>query len=310
MIWKRKNIGLALGAGGARGLAHIGVLRVFEDESIPIDIIVGSSIGALVGGAFASGLGTNELEKRLEEFLESSTYQESALKSIRAVEDSERKLSLTQKIQAFFKNRLLLVQAMFKPGILESEDFHGMIDFFLPDIEIQDTLIPFRAVATDLVSGEPVVISQGSLRKAVMASCAVPGAVSPQSNDGMLLSDGGIIYMVPTTVARAEGAEYLVAVSVNRKVHSSEKFSTAIDTYVRSTTIGLFHIEQRLLREADVVILPRVGNLHWTDFGRATELILEGERAAREKLPDIRKVFHSPIRRVPSELFKRIFKRC
>jgi NTE family protein len=97
---------------------------------------------------------------------------------------------------------------------------------------------------------------------------------------------------------------------VNRKVHSSEKFSTAIDTYVRSTTIGLFHIEQRLLREADVVILPRVGNLHWTDFGRATELILEGERAAREKLPDIRKVFHSPIRRVPSELFKRIFKRC
>ena len=107
MIWKRKNIGLALGAGGARGLAHIGVLRVFEDESIPVDIIVGSSIGALVGGAFASGLKTYELEKRIGEFLESSIYQDSALKSIRDFE-ADKKLSFAQKIQAFLRTAYYL----------------------------------------------------------------------------------------------------------------------------------------------------------------------------------------------------------
>ena len=288
MIWKRKNIGLALGAGGARGLAHIGVLRVFEDESIPVDIIVGSSIAALVGGAFASGLKIYELEKRIGEFLESSIYQDSALKSIRDFE-ADKKLSFAQKIQAFFKNRLLLAQALFRPGILDNEDFQAMIDFFLPDIAIQNTIIPFRAVTTDLVSGEPIVISKGSLREAVMASCLVPGAISPKRTNGMLLSDGGITYMVPTTVARAEGAKFIVAVSVNNQIHSAEKFSSAMDIYVRATNIGLFYIEQRLLQEADVVILPKVGNLHWTDFDRARNLIFEGEKAAREKLDDIRK---------------------
>ncbi len=288
MIWKRKKLGLAIGAGGARGLAHIGVLKVFEYESIPIDMIVGTSIGALVGGAFASGLETCEIEKKLEEFLESPAYQNSALRSIKAVEESDNKLSLTQKIQAFLKNRLLLAQAIFKPGILESEDFQGMIDFFLPDIDVQDTLVPFRAVATDLISGQVVVISRGSLRKAVMASCAVPGAVSPQSTNGMLLADGGITYMVPTMIAREEGAEFLVAVSVNREIYSPEKLSTAMDTYVRATNIGIFHMEQRLLQEADVVILPNVGNLHWTDFLCAKKLISEGERATREKFYEIR----------------------
>jgi NTE family protein len=302
MIWKAKTLGLALGAGGARGLAHIGVLKVFEDESIPIDILVGSSIGALVGGAFASGLGTYEMERRVEEFLASPIYQDSALKSVRAIEDADNKLSLTQKIQAFFKNRLLLAQAMFKPGMLEGEDFQAMIDFFLPDIEVQNTLIPFRAVATDLISGEPIIISQGSLRKAVMASCAYPGAVPPRLNNGMLLCDGGIVYLVPTQVARAGGAKFVVAVSVNRGIASVEKLSSAVDVYVRATNIGLFHVEQRLLKEADVVISPHVGNLHWTDFGRAADLILEGERAAREKLRDIRKGLPFIKRWFPSRL--------
>lgn len=88
-IWKRKHLGLALGGGGARGIAHIGVLRVFEEESIPIDILVGTSIGALVGGAYASGLGTFELEKKTEEFLDSPTFQDSALKSINEIQTGQ-----------------------------------------------------------------------------------------------------------------------------------------------------------------------------------------------------------------------------
>jgi NTE family protein len=288
MFGRRKKIGIALGAGGARGIAHIGVLRVFESRSIPIDILVGTSIGALVGGAFASGIQTSELAERVDAFLKDPIFLESSLESIRQLE-ANKKLSLVQKIQGFFKNRFLLAQALFRPGMLEEENFQAMIDFFIPDIQIQDTLIPFRAVAVDLVAGKPVVFSSGSLREAVMASCAVPGAVSPHPSNGMLLADGGILYMVPTTVARAEGAEVVVAVGVNPEISSAHKLSSAVDVYVRATNVGIYHNEQRLLQEADVVILPNVGDLHWTDFGRATDLIAAGEKATREKLPQIRK---------------------
>ena len=288
MFGRRKKIGLALGAGGARGISHIGVLRLFESQSIPIDVLVGSSIGALVGGAFASGIQTSELAERVEAFLRDPIFLESSLESIRQLE-ANKKLSLVQKIQGFFKNRFLLAQALFRPGMLDEENFQEMIDFFIPDIQVQDTPIPFRAVAVDLVGGKPVVFSNGSLREAVMASCAVPGAVSPHPSNGMLLADGGILYMVPTSIAREEGADVVVAVAVNPKISSTQKLSSAVDVYVRATNVGVYHNEQRLLQEADVVILPEVGDLHWTDFGQATDLIAAGEKAAREKLPQIRK---------------------
>jgi NTE family protein len=299
MFGRRKRIGLALGAGGARGIAHIGVLRLFEGRSIPIDLIVGTSIGALVGAAFASGYTTHDMARRVDAFLQDPTFLDSPLESIRELE-ADKKLSLVQKIQGFFKNRLLLVQALFRPGMLEEENFQAMIDFFIPDIQVQDTLIPFRAVAVDLVSGRPVVFSRGSLREAVMASCAVPGAVSPHPCNGMLLSDGGIIYMVPTTVARAEGADVVIAVSVNPGIATLHKLSSAVDVYVRSTNVGIFHNERLLLQQADVVISPQVGELHWTDFDRATDMIIAGEQAALEKLPQIRKALPISRRRAIS----------
>jgi NTE family protein len=288
MFGRHKCIGLALGAGGARGIAHIGVLRVFESHSIPIDLIVGTSIGALVGGAFAGGITTRELADRVDAFLGDPIFLDSSLESIRKLE-ANKKLSLVQKIQGFFKNHFLLMQALFRNGMLEDENFQAMIDFFIPDIQIQETLIPFLAVAVDLVSGQPVVFSRGSLREAVMASCAVPGAVSPHASNGMLLADGGVIYMVPTTVARTEGADVVIAVSVNPGIAVFPKLSSSVDVFVRATNVGIFHNERLLLREADIVICPQVGMLHWTDFRRARDLIIAGESAAREKLSQIRK---------------------
>lgn len=288
MIWRRKRIGLALGGGGARGLAHIGVLRAFEEESIPIDVIAGTSIGALVGGVFASGISSSEMIELVDSFLESPTFQDSALKSIKEAQESKR-LSLTQKIQAFFKNRIILAQAMFRPGILHAEDFQAMINYFLPDIDVEELKIPFVAMATDLISGYPYAISHGSLRKAVMASCAVPGAVPPVEDDGKLLSDGGIVTFVPTSMVRKMGAEFVVAVTVGSEIETNEKMKTAMDIYVRATNIMGFHLEQGDLKDADAVIRPEVGNLHWTDFLLARDLIREGERATRERMVDVKK---------------------
>jgi NTE family protein len=235
MRFKGKRIGLALGGGGARGLAHIGVLKVFEQEEIPIDLLVGTSIGALVGGAYASGTNADELEKKADEYINSPEFQSSAIQAIEAFHAEDA--GLVKKIQGFLKNRFYVVQAMLKPGILSSNDFQAIIDYFIPDIQIETTRIPFRAAATDLVSGELITSSSGSLRQAVMASCAVPGAVEPLKEGEKVLSDGGIIGLVPISIARKEGADIVIAVAVDRDTCSEEEFRTAKDIYLRACEI-------------------------------------------------------------------------
>jgi NTE family protein len=288
MFWKRKRVGLALGGGGARGLAHIGVLKVLEREKIPIDLIVGTSIGALVGGAYASGINPHELQKKVEEYLSSTEFRSSAMKAFEAAH-AKGEVGLTQKIQTYLRNTFYLIQAMFKPGILSNEDFQTTINYFIPDIQIAETRIPFRAVATDLVSGEQITFSDGSLRQAVMASCAVPGAIAPFKEGERLLSDGGIICLVPSSVARQEGADAVISVAVDRCI-GSEELRTVVDIYHRVSEIMGEKLKNYELADADVVILPDVGDLHWSNFSQAINLIDEGERAARMKLDDIRSV--------------------
>jgi NTE family protein len=287
MFWRKRQIGLALGGGGARGLAHIGVLRVLEQEEIYIDLLVGTSIGALVGGAYASGMGPNEMQERIDEFLNSEEFQSSAIKAFETV-NAPGEAGLTEKIQSYFKNRFFMVQAMFKPGILSREDFQHTIDFFIPDIQIEETRLPFRAVATDLVSGEQIIFSKGSLRQAVMASCAVPGAVEPIKEGQRILSDGGIICLIPSSVAREEGADIVIAVAVDRDLYSEEEFRTVAGVYHRVSEIMANKLKDIELMDADIVILPEVGDLHWASFSQARNLIQEGEKATREKLSDIR----------------------
>ncbi len=288
MFWKRKRIGLALGGGGARGLAHIGVLRALEREGIPIDLIVGTSIGALVGGAYASGISPDELEKKVEMYLNSAEFRSSTMKTFEKAHTKEE-LGLGQKIQAHLRSWFYLIQAMFKPGILSNEDFQKTIDYFIPDIQIEETRIPFRAVSTDLASGEQITLSHGSLRQAVLASCAVPGAFAPLKEGEKLLSDGGITCLVPTSVARKEGADIVISVAVDRCV-SLEEPRNVVDVYYRVSEIMGEKLRQYELKDADVVIQPLVGDSHWSNFSQAMHLIDEGERAAMEKLDEIRQV--------------------
>jgi NTE family protein len=284
---KGKRIGLALGGGGARGLAHIGVLRVFERENIPVYIVAGTSIGALVGAAFASGMHPEEMEKTVEAYLQSPKFQSSAIK---AIEDANARgeLTLGRRLQSFLKNRYFLVQAMFKPGLFPSEELQEIIEYFIPDILIEETKIPFRAVATDLVQGTQIVLSSGPLRQAVMASCAVPGAIAPVKDEDRLLSDGGIICLIPCSVVRREGADVVIAVSVDRDICTEKEFSTALNIYQRVNDIMCARLKDHELAEADVVIAPQVGELHWSEFSQALTLVEEGERAAVDKLELIR----------------------
>jgi NTE family protein len=263
------------------------VLKVFEQEGIPVDVIVGTSIGAMVGGAYACGISSQELEKKVRDYVNSAEFRSSAIKAMGDIYGRERE-GLTQKIQSFLKNQLYVIQMLFKPGILSIDAFQSMIHNFIPDILIEDTRIPFRAVATDLLTGEQIVFYKGSLRQAVIASSAVPGAIEPVKEGERLLSDGGIISLIPVSVARREGVDLVIAVSVGRDLSTDEEFKTAKDIYYRACEITSDKLERYELMNADIIIRPDVKNIHWTGFSEAIDLIREGEKAARERIQSIR----------------------
>ena len=293
---KARKIGLALGGGGARGLAHIGVLKVLEREHIKPDIIAGTSVGSIVGGAIASGMTVNELEDRADAFLESDLYHSSELKAMGDAESgAEQRMS--RRIQTYFKTKMRLAQALFRPGILPSKDMEEFVNFFIPDIRIEETVIPFGAAATDLKTGECLFLKSGSLRQAILASSSVPGALPPVEVEGRQLADGGIICTVPAGYAVEHGAEIVIAVSIDKDILLASELQTAVDIYVRSGEIMGYHLEQHNLKHADLVIRPELGSIHWTDFSRSKELIALGEAAALDSLPDLRRLAESAARR-------------
>jgi len=286
MKWRGKRTGLVLGGGGVRGFSHIGVLKILEQENIFPDVIVGSSAGALIGGAYASGASPREIERRVDAYLNSPEFQSSALRSIGlAMIPHDR--TAWEKTQQFITQRYYTLRGLFNPAVVSVKDFQSLVNYFIPDMDMRDTRIPFHAVATDLITGEKIVISDGSLRQAVLASCAVPGAVEPVRIGEWLLADGGITSLAPVQVARQKGADVVIAVVVGRHIDMQGPFETAHDVFFRAGEITSDKLEEIELREANVVIRPNVGGLHWMDFTRGKGLIREGEIATRKALDQI-----------------------
>lgn len=286
MKWTGKKVGLALGGGGVRGLAHIGVLKVLEQEGIKIDLIVGTSVGALIGGAYAAGMATLEITAKVDSYLKSPEFEESAIKSI-GMSFSPGPKSIFRKVQAFTRNQYYLVRALFSRSILPLKEFQTIINYLLPDIDIRETSIPFRAVATDLVTGVQIVLSEGSLRQAVLASSSVPGAAEPVRMGEWLLADGGVTSLVPVDATRKAGADVVIAVMVDRDLPADAEIETAKDVLYRAGEITANALEAAELQNADVIIRPAVGDLHWTDFSRSKDMIRVGEEAARVALKKI-----------------------
>jgi NTE family protein len=285
--WTGKTLGLALGGGGVRGFCHIGVLKVLEEDGIAIDLIAGTSAGALIGGAYASGASPQEINDKVESYIQSPEFRSSTLREMGLSMGSSEK-TFWEKTRDAFRQRYFLVSSFFKPSILPLRDFESLIRHFSPDIEVRETKIPFYPVATDLISGKRIAIRGGSLRRAVLASCAVPGAVDPIRQGDWLLADGGITSLVPVLTAREAGADAVIAVVVNREKTVSDEFETAQEIVYRAGDITSDKLEEVELLQADVIIRPRIGDFHWSDFSRAKALIQEGETAARLALGDIR----------------------
>lgn len=279
---------LALGGGAARGLAHLGVLKVFEDAKVQIDMIAGTSLGALIGGLYALQPDAEYWINRVEQYLRSFRSRKTRLEFVRRLEQPD------SKNHGFFSDMANLIRKGYfwgitatKPAFISEKEYEEFIYPLIPDKKIEDTKIPFSCVATDIRNGRRIVYNNGSLRRAISASCALPGIFPPVADGDMLLVDGGWVERVPVQCARDMGAGIVVAVDVSSEIGRFEdKFG--LDVVMRADAVSRIYLNQLLLRDADVVIHPAVGATHWADFSNTQDLYRQGETAAREKLMSVR----------------------
>ena len=256
----RPLVGLALGGGMARGCAHIGVLRNLEKNKIPIDLIAGTSVGSLIGGAYAAGLTPDQIQ----DLALNITWNDLGRVTISRL--------------GFYDSR-------------RTEDF---IRENFPVTEFENTRLPFGAVATDLQMGKMVVFTEGSLPLAIRASCAMPVFYTPVMVNGRMMVDGGLVGHIPASVARMMGADIVIAVDVNSQhlpipqpTHMFTVMTQAISIMGRSTVGYLY-------ADADIVIRPQIEAVRHDDLSKALEMIAAGDEATNKVIPRIKRMLNPP----------------
>lgn len=290
---ERPRIGLVLGGGGARGAAHIGVLKELERLRIPVDVITGTSMGAIVGGLYASGMAAAELEE-----LVGSLDWVGALADKPDRDDlSFRRKQDDAEFPIDFELGVRGTDLVLPKGVIQGQK----LDLLLRELTIKashiedfdDLPVPFRAIASDIGRGEAYVIGQGDLARAIRASMSVPGVFAPVRIDGRLLVDGGIVGNLPVDVIQELGVDIVIAVDVEFPLYDEDELGSVVTISEQMLTIL---IRKETLRQIDrlgardVLIRPELGTFASTDFGNILQTIEPGERAARaqaEKLTDI-----------------------
>jgi NTE family protein len=254
------TIGLALGGGFARGLAHIGILKVFEEEGIPVNFIAGTSVGSVIGAAYGSGISARELEE--------------------------------MAAQVRFKDFARWTISRY--GFASNDRMARFLDKVLRCRTFEDLKIPLAVAATDFTSGEGVVFRSGPLVDAVRASCAYPGMFLPVNINGRLLVDGMLAQPVPTIPLREMGAQRVIAVYLSAHWVSPDGPRHIFDVIGQCFSIAQSRMSGLWEGAADVILQPDVRGFSYDGFDRASELIRAGEQAARAALPAIRQWFARP----------------
>lgn len=253
----RKKIGLALGGGVARGPAHIGVLAALEEANIPIDYIAGTSAGALIGAAYCAGLSISKLKE-----LASRT----GWWNVTSFRPTSRGLFSYDKLASFLTQEI-------------------------GDFDLRDLAIPLTITTTEIATGQPIYLREGSMTTAVCASCAVPGIVEPIPWQNKLLCDGGISDNLPVQAVRNMGADYVIAVDL---------FTTNFTTRYGPLGVGANAVERMVrqagggIHHADCLIIPDIADASFIRFSKGPEHILEGEKATRNILPRLHAALAQP----------------
>ena len=294
---KRPRIGLVLSGGGARGLAHVGVLKLLEEERVPVDVIVGTSMGAIIGGLYASGMSARQLEAVLLDLDWGAVFAPRVTREQLSQRRKEEDFEISPLIE--FGMRDGEVRAPL--GALSGRGLETLLRrYTLPVRAIDDfdaLPIPFRALATDMDSGQPTILASGDLALALRSSMSVPGVFAPTEVQGRLLGDGGLADNLPVDVARAFGVDLLIAVNVGTPLAPRDTLSTVGGLTAQMINILTEQNVQRslaLLGAKDLLITPQLGRLSSSDFNKTREMITLGEAAAQDARAQLHALSASP----------------
>lgn len=281
----RPKIGLALSGGGARGTAHIGILKALEEMEIPVDYIAGTSMGAIIGGMYASGYRADEIRKIVIEMDWEGAMRDKPDRVLRTMRSKELEAQFLIPYRFGFNEG----EVQFPLGLVEGQHLDQVFHHILmPAVGIHDfdqLPIPFRAVATDLVSGEEVVLASGSLPNALRASMSVPGVFAPVTIDGRMLVDGGMANNLPVSVVREMGADIVIAVDISSPLLTEEQLKSVFSVSEQLTnflTRRTTELQIDLLRDGDVLIVPDLAEFGSADFSASEEIVGRGYEAAEQ----------------------------
>ncbi|MBK7769778.1 MAG: patatin-like phospholipase family protein [bacterium] len=283
---ERPVIGLALGSGGARGLAHAGVLDALGEAGIRPDLVVGTSMGAIVGGLFAQDPTPTSVWNRLESYVGNEEFASYWAPFVPRNElearDPQHRLA---GIHDFMQRKMIAVKTVTRPWIQDESRLRGPLEELFGKVDFGDLQVPFASVALDLVSGNSVVFREGPLVDGIYASSAIPAVFPPLERDGMVICDGGGPFRVPVEACRDLGADFVIAVDI--PAFEDTRFATGLDMVLRSNTIARQRLNRFVCAMADCVIRPDVTQFHWADFQAGEACRARGYLAARAALPDL-----------------------
>lgn len=283
---ERPKIGLALSGGGARGSAHIGVLKALEELGVPVDYIAGTSMGAIIGGLYASGYSAAEIEEILATMDWESAFHDKPERANRTMRIKELEAQFLIPYRFGFNGGRFQTPL----GLIEGQHLDQVFrEILLPVIEIHDFArlpIPFRAVATDLVTGEEVVLSEGSLPDSLRASMSVPGIFAPVSIEDRLLVDGGMSNNLPVSVVREMGADVVIAVDISSTLLTRDQLKSVFSVTEQLTnflTRRTTEAQMALLGDGDFLIVPDLGRFSAADFSGSVEIIATGYESTMDE---------------------------
>jgi NTE family protein len=313
MSERKFKVGLALGGGAARALAHIGILEVLREKDVPIDIITGTSMGAIIGAMYATNPDMEALREKIFSYLESDAFKVAKFDFMRE-KDAVEGEGIFFKVSQLARRGFFYTLTMTKKAFVSEEVSQRNFAFLVEDMAIEDFPIRFAAVALDLVSGEEIILHEGSLRQAMAATCAIPGILHPVEMAGRVLVDGGWIDAVPVEAAYRMGADFVIGVDVCNNLNGYEELGSGLDIVFRADAITRQVLSNEQLRKADIVLTPETRKIHWADFSQAAEVIQRGRREAEAHVGEIlrgvrhqrlRTLFHRAAKEEPKKVVPR-----
>jgi NTE family protein len=287
-----RKVVLALGGGGARGFSHLGVMKKLADSGVPIDSIVGTSIGAVVGAVFALDPDPDRVIAKVQKHIASEKFRQSGLKNAIS-QPPEARFSIFATLTQNLRKQIAYQVILARKSLFKQERLVSALEDLVGDKTFADLAIPFAATAVDLVAGTEVLMTEGSLIEALVASCSLPGFFPPVRRDDMLLADLGVINAVPVFAARRLGADFVIAVDItsgSTALGLDAGLPTGFEGIMRMANIASTFMDRIALERADVVIRPALQKQAWSDFTGADDMIGRGEAATAPLLPQIERL--------------------